>query len=247
MEVKKYLNFIVIIYMFIIFTIGRTGSSMLINILNNFENVTFSGEIYNIQLLRKLNNLNNKMNLIDFRVFESKELKRKGLSSKNPLYFPRNTNYHKYFHSPNKFLKEFGEQKTIFDRIKYVMPQDKIVGCKLLAKSSTVEDFLKYKNVMKHFKIILLVRNNIDALRNSMKRAGFCSYKYVKLDEENMNYKRINEENDNTYLLSYEDILNKNENFKNLFKFIGVPYNQTHVDKRFGEVCSYASRRDLFK
>lgn len=233
--------------MFIIFTIGRTGSSLLINILNNFEDITFSGEIYNIQMLRKMNG-DEKIDLNDIRIFSQKDLKKKGGCAKNPLYFPKNTNYHKYFDHPDRFIKKFEEKKTRLEKLKFLMPQNKIVGCKLLAKSDTIKDFLdNYKNITKHFKIILLVRNNVDALRNSMKRAGFCSYKYVKLEEENLNYRKISEEYSNTYLLSYEDMLNRNEKFKGLFKFIGVPYSNRTVLKRFYEICSYAPRRDLFK
>ena len=231
--------------MFIIFTIGRTGSSMLINILNNFEGVTFSGEIYNLQLLRKLN-VDGKIGLNDFHIF-TKYLIRTSESRKDPIYMPKNTNYRKYFKSPKKFMDEFNEQETRLDRLKYIMPIDKVVGFKMLVRSDVIEDFLKYKNLLKHFKIILLIRNNIPALRNSMKRAGFSGYKTINLEEENRNYKRISKENDNIYLLSYEDILNRNQQFKDLFNFIGVEYNDKRVGERFGEVCSYAPRRDLFK
>lgn len=233
--------------MFIIFTIGRTGSSMLINILNNFEDVTFSGEIYNIKLLKKMNS-DEEFGINDFEVFTDKAILMTGKTSKNPLFFPRNTNYYKNFYNPKKFLTGFMENKTRLEKLKYLMPLNKIVGCKILANSKVIKDFLKhYKNITTHFKIILLIRNNTDALRNSMKRAGFNSYKYVNLEEENLEYKKINEENEGIYLLSYEDILNRNKKFKDLFNFIGVKYDDRRVSQKFSEVCSYASRRDLFK
>lgn len=137
-------------------------------------------------------------------------------------------------------MKEFNEKKTIVDKLKYIMPLSKISGCKILANSEVVENFLK-KDIAKNFKIILLIREDIDKLRNSMKKAGFRSYKYVNLEGENKSYRRMGVDNKNVYLLSYEDIVGKTQRFKRLFEFIGVGYDEKRVSSGMGEVCSYAS------
>lgn len=226
--------------MFIIFTIGRTGSTLLINILNKFEGVTFSGEIYNIELLRKMNNINNIMRIEDFTILQNNSNLMRGTKSNHVNYFPRNTNYYKYFHKVDQFLCNYNRQTTIKDRLKFIMPLDKISGCKILTNSKVVKDFFLNYKISKEFKVILLIRENVDRLRDSMKRAGFGSYRRVNLEKENLEYKKLSDK-ENTYLLTYEDILKQNSRFNGLFDFIGIKNDRSKVIKGMNEICSYAS------
>lgn len=238
--------------MFIIFTIGRTGSSLLVNILNKFKDVTFSGEIYNIQLLMKMNR-GEELNMEDFsQIFKKIErtdksthtdIKKIGGKSCSPLYFPKDTNLYKYHNHPGKFIKNLKEKNTILEKLKYIMPLNKVIGCKILASYKVVDDFLNC-NISKHFKIILLIREDIDKLQDSMKRASF---KNINLEMENREYKRIDMGDEGIYLLSYEDILKRNENFRGLFKFINVGYSNKLVSDGFKEICSYASSLNKIK
>lgn len=226
----------------LLFTIGRTGSCLLVNILNNYNNISFAGEIYNIQYMQKLSS-DKKVTIKDFRVFDRKSILRGGRQDQ-PNFMPRNTNYHKYLRKPGKFMVEYNKMETIPDKLKYIMPQNEISGCKMLGNSKALRWFLSFKNIEKHFKIILLIRENTDELRDSMKRAGFSSWKTVNLNKENREYKRVyeeNKENGRMFLLSYEDIINQNKKFRELFKFINIEYSDNLVIKGLNTVCSYAS------
>lgn len=223
---------------FVIFTIGRTGSTLLINILNKFEGVTFAGEIYSLDLLDRINgskpirlgNLNVLINRNKLRV----------RSSCDTNYIPRNTILYKYFRKPHKLIQLLENYKTVDGRLKVLLPEDKIVGFKLLGNANKFEWFSNFKNLP--FKIIVLVRENIDELRGSMKRAGFSNWRKVDLEGENRRYKEIyNKNKDRMYYVSYEDILRKTKRFKNLFKFMNIEYDNNLVISGMSDICSYAS------
>ncbi len=227
---------------FIIFTIGRTGSSLLVNILNKYNNVTFAGEIYNLNLLRRIND-NKEIRITDFKIFDHKYNKKIGVLSTHALYFPKNTNYFKYFEKQNIFMEEFNSKNGKLEKIKYIMPEDEKVGLKILTTSKNIEFFLEW-DISKYFKIILLIRENTNSLRKSMKKAGFYSYKTVNLKKENDKYREIYKNNKmfhNIFLLSYEDMLKNTNNFKNLFEFLNIKTDDKLIKCGFNEICSFAS------
>lgn len=226
--------------MFIIITIGRTGSCLLVNILNKFKDVTCTGEIYNIQYLEKLNR-NDLITINDLRILNDKNNINRGRRESQPNFIPKNTNYHKYFQKSFDFMKEYNKRKTILEQLEYIMPDSKISGCKMLGNSSALKLFLSLTNIRKHFKIILLIREDTEKLRASMKRASFPSWNTVNLEKENSEYKKIYQENKDIYLISYEDILKRNNNLKGLFKFINVVYSDNLVIKGLKTICSYAN------
>lgn len=229
--------------MYIIFTIGRTGSSLLVHILNKFKDVTFSGEIFSGDLFSRINREDKRIPLGVFKVFTNKKYIINGRLSNSPIYLPKRTNYSKYLKRPHTFLNEFNKLETVKERLEFIMPLNKVVGCKILTKGRGVKDFLKLKN-MKCFKIILLIREDVKACIKSMKRARF-----IKPDGdipdicyENKEYKKIYDENkDRVYLLSYEDIVNRSDRFKGLFDFMNIKYNDRLVIDGSSIVCSYAS------
>lgn len=230
--------------MFIIFTIGRTGSSLLVNILNQYKEVTVAGEIYKLDLFSCLNRGDKDISINKFQIFNDNNNKIKGRLPSSSIYFPKNTNYHKYYNKPEKFKEEFDKLKTNKERLEYIMPQNKIVGCKILANSKNLKWFLGFENIIKHFKIILLVREDIKDLEDSMKRAGFITSKSKKIDlqKENDEYKKIYEENrERMYYLTYDDIINISERYVGLYNFIGMEHNKNNTIVGLNTICSYAS------
>jgi hypothetical protein len=212
-----------------------------VNILNKYKNVTIAGEIYNLGLFEKLNS-DKEPTLGLFQIFNNKSNKIKGKFSFNPLYLPKNTNYHSFFNKPDKFYENFKKLRTLEERIKYIMPKNEIIGCKILANAKNFRWFTNFKNLFPMFKVIVLVRENTDELRDSMKRAGWGGWKTIDLKKENEEYKKIYDEyKDSMYLLSYEDILARNKRFKGLFNFMGLKYSEDNVRLGSTKICSYAS------
>ena len=232
--------------MFIIFTIGRTGSTLLTYILNQYRGVTAAGEIFSYDLLRNIFNGGKPNKEVFNHIFNNKmSYQVRGSSRTCPTYMPKNCNYYKYFDNTDKFMEEINKLESVEDRLKFLMPQDNIVGFKVLASTKRVEDFLKWKNI-KNVKIILLVREDLIKLRKSMVNAGFVNKhlprKHESLRMENDGYKKIYDENkSNTYYLSYEDIINKRERFKKMFDFLGIKYNDKNTDRGLNTLCSYAT------
>lgn len=227
---------------YIIFTIGRTGSSLLVNVLNQFDGVTFSGEIYNLGLFDKMNQ-GKDITLGLFGIFSNKGNLIKGRLKNSPIYMPPSTNYRKYFRKPGKFSKEYHELKTLEEKMEFIMPKDKkIVGCKMLANAKNFRWFLTFKKIVPMFKVIILIREDTEALRDSMRRAGWGGWKRIDLEKENREYNEIYEENKGRmYLVSYEDMKMRNKRWKGLFKYLGIKYDGEKVNRGFRMVCSYAS------
>lgn len=229
--------------MYIIFTIGRTGSSLLVHILNKFQGVTFSGEIYTLDLLARINREDKRIPIEAFKVFGNKNILLNGRYSNSSVYFPNRTNYAIHLKRKELFIKKFHKIENVNKRLKFIMPIDKISGCKILTKSEGIKNFLNMEK-LKDIKIILLVRDDIKAQLKSMKRAGFikANGKEPDINYENKEYRKIYKENKGrVYYLSYEDMVNRTDRFKRLFKFMNIDYDEKKVISGSSIVCSYAS------
>lgn len=229
--------------MYIIFTIGRTGSSLLVHILNKFKDVTFAGEIYTLDLFARINRGDKRIPIDAFNVFNNKNIILNGRYSNSSVYFPQRTNYAINMKRKEKFLEKFHKIDNVEKRLKFIMPIDKISGCKILTKSEGIKNFLKMDN-LKDIKLILLVREDIKAQLKSMRRARFIKSngREPNIEYENNEYKKIyNDNKSRIYYLTYEDIVNRRNRFKGLFKFMKLDYDEKKVISGLSIVCSYAS------
>jgi hypothetical protein len=217
----------------IIITIGRTGSTLLMNMLNINNKINILGEIYPLRLLEKILD-HEKINRTDFK--EKNQLKHIKTS---PFYIPLNFNLESIIENYNDNITE---DMTPTEKIFSLLPKNKNVGFKLLCDYDKIEFLLKNYDA----KFIFLIRES-SGLEKSMKRSGFKK-KLKEINENNEKYIKIYNKHKNThklFLIKYRDICNETQNFKDLYKFLDIEYNQEYISRTKKQLCSYAQSRNV--
>ena len=136
-------------YVFIV-TLGRTGSSLLVHILNKFEELSMLGETPDVRFIIHISNLIDVKN--EFIEFKSLT-KERGMK----LNSPQTT--HPYYNIANEFFEQDGILENDFDELisklhSNFLPDNKISGSKILM--SPIEQGEKFE---KHFKNISSLKN----------------------------------------------------------------------------------------
>ena len=219
--------------MIVIVTIGRTGSTLLQNILNQVSNSRILGELYPKRLLKKLIKKGDvKVDINDFNIKS-----RKGNYNKpnHPFYVPVNFNIR---NNIDEFNNKNVSNLSPTERLKILLPKDRQnVGFKILIEHEEIEEIILNYDI----KFLFLIRDKMSII-NSMKRAGFK--KSIKYVNENIdNYKEIYNKYKDTkkiFLIDYNDIVISNDNFKNMFKFLNINYDSQKIKESKRILCSYA-------
>jgi hypothetical protein len=227
--------------MIIISTFGRTGSTLLMNILNNSKNITITGELYGYGFLRKLID-NEKILFEDLNIsrFKSSNINRKYklkvFSSINPFFVPRNCIfYNEYINNIRTNINKLNNKTEIID---YLLPNNKLKGMKIVLESKKIRYILENDE---ETKIILSIRNPEETYK-SMQR---CKIKISIgiIENEMEEYKKINKEYPkNTFLISYEEIIKNGLKIKELCKFLNIKFDNKKYKKSLKKICSYNTR-----
>lgn len=219
---------------FLICTIGRTGSTLLVHILNTQKNVSVCGELFGDIFFKKLSE-NKKINNKDIRIFTNYKFITDRKTS--PFYTPHNIVFKKI--KNNDLGELLVENKNVINNL---FPQDKISGAKCLIKTETVESMINSKHI--NIKLILLIRNPDDTIR-SMKKSGFGGKKYTldSIKKYNKKMIEISEKYPNeTFLINYDDIININSKLKKLFNFLNIEgFNNSIIECCLQTRCSYGN------
>lgn len=229
----------------IICTIGRTGSSLLINILNHLESTCFCGELIGENALLKLRN-KEKITYEDLRIstydsFHLKKINTRG----NQYYCPKNCLFTKL--TPNDISEKLLKANNAKDVLNTLLNSDsKTKGFKVLIGPYQLSKIIN-SSELKFCKFILLIRQN--GLKESLIRGNFQIYENSNLAKEStekyIQFYNENKNNKNIHLLSYEDITEKNENFKKIIQKIGCKYDEEKIELACKTKCSYNQRANL--
>lgn len=215
----------------IILTPGRTGSTLLMSILNtSLDNNSIYGE-FKISPLIILNDL-----------FESLDNYKNSLNNlfKNSTINKNMT--HPYYKSSNLLNRDwFDENLKYIDVLKnnilfnFFKPKDKISGYKQLLDGENVENDINIlKNILKNSNNIYFLINTRDTteLYNSYKRKTEFNRK-LKFDidksfeELNIFYER---NKDRVFKIDYSEFIDvNNENLKKMFDFFKLNFNKEQI------------------
>lgn len=226
-------------------TIGRTGSTLLINILNQFNEISICGELYGTNFFHRIMNEED----ICYRNLRGNGYKKEYLNTQltntsHPFHVTKDSVF--YLYEKDEIDNKLNNIHTSKERLDFMLPNNNVRGCKLLTKGDFIISMLD-SYILKDMKFILLIRE-ASAVMASMKRAGFKRYNINKIKEQNKLYKEINKQYpERTFLINYKDIINDNNNFKELFRFINVNYNNELVEIGLSIVCSYSSQYHRYK
>ena len=231
--------------MITICTIGRTGSTLLMYTLDQFNDISICGELYGANFFHRIMH-NEKINYHNLRGkgYKKEYLNGQLTNTSHPFHVTNDSIF--YLYEKDEIDDILDKLNTSKERLEFMLPNNKVRGCKLLTRGLFILEMLQSYE-LKDMKFILLIRE-ANAVMASMKRAGFKRYNINKVKEQNKLYKEINEQYpERTFLINYKDIINKNDNFKNLFKFINVEYNNDLVERGLSIVCSYGSQYHKYK
>ena len=231
--------------MITICTIGRTGSTLLMNTLNQFQEISICGEMYGHSFFHRIINEEE----IYYQNLRGNGFKKEFLNTQlrntsHPFHVTDDSVF--YLCSRREINAMLLTLTTSKERLDLLLPQNKIRGCKLLTQADFILNMLE-SYVLKDMKFILLIRDAGQVMA-SMKRAKFKKYTIAKVIYQNKLYKEIHKQYpERTFLINYKDIVNNNNNFKDLFKFIGVKYNNKLTEQGLSILCSYGSQYHKYK
>lgn len=99
---------------------------------------------------------------------------------------------------------------------------------------------LNFKELFEDVKIVLLYRNDIENQITSGWWSEDKAASRILLMNQRENFIKFNRENpDYTYLLTMDDIISKNNNFMNMFRFLDLKFEILKIDKIIGNKIDY--------
>ena len=236
----------------LIITYGRSGSTLLMGVLNSIENVVIRGENYDFC----------------FHLFQGYKaiLKSKSQGGKKSGH----AFYGSDFIDEQQLLKDYSklirnillsehlkEPRNIFKYLKskeHIQHDIRCYGFKEVRYERHLEYFQDYlsflEKVFPNPCFIINTRNKEDVLK-SMKNVDFYTEKPFDLDylkkveTEFFNYLKTHP--DNTFHIRYEDVIAKTEKLTDLFSFIGASFNERQIDKVLSMRHSYSPTQENVK
>lgn len=216
-------------YQVFIISQGRDGSTLLLRILNEIPGYNIYGENFN--MIGSMMDIHIGLNTITGMISRSDYDKK---SIENPKYKPSWYNsYNK--DDVNKNIKGFLE--SIINDC-----DARVWGCKEIRWAVDYQDkktLIPYKQFHKRLdhlkslypncKFIFTERD----LESQLKSGWWQTTENARdiISKLKKYYQRYMKTSDNSYMVSYNDIINCNNNFKDLFKFLGEEFNQRSYNK----------------
>ena len=229
----------------LIITYGRSGSTLLMGVLNSIEGVVIRGENYDFcfHLYKAYK-----------AILDSKN--QYGKNSQNPFYgsdyideeqllmdysqLIKNVLLSEHHKKPSNVIKFLKSKTDIHLNIK-------CFGFKEIRYERHLEEFNEYlsflEKIFPNLCFVFNTRNNEDVLK-SMKAVDFYTKKpfdlnYLKTIETTF-FDYIKYHPDNTFHISYEDVITKSKRLKELFSFLGATFSQQKIDKVLSKRHSYS-------
>lgn len=230
---KKPLNFDSIL----IVTYGRSGSTLLMGVLNSIDGVVIRGENYDFcaHLYKGYKAL-----------LKTKEMG--GKISQNPFYGSEQINVQQLLNDYSKLVKTI-----LLPNQKALSGEGSCYGFKEIRYSNHLAEFEAYLSFLEKIFpktcFIFNTRNKEDVLK-SVEAVGFYKKAFdishlEKIESTFFDY--INNHKKNTFHITYNDVIKKSEKLKGLFDFIGAPYNDKKIDKVLSYRHSYAPTKEEVK
>lgn len=208
----------------VIVTYGRSGSTLLMNILNNSGCMIY-GENANF-----FYGLFKSYNSID-ELFKNK-LRYQPI---NPWFNNKELNKSSFIINTKNYIKDiYGEHNIIgFKEIRY---DNRYID--------TYDNFEKYLHFLELlFDDILFVFNtrNLDDVKKSKwwKYMDYDSFKELLVESESRFFRYFQKHKENTFHITYDDVINKTQKLKDLYDKIGLEFNETLINNTMN--IKYAS------
>lgn len=212
----------------LIITYGRSGSTLLMSILNTIEGVLIAGENYNICLHL-------------YRAYKSllKAKQHNGNTPKHPFYMSN-------FYEPEKFLKDAymliknqiirNEQNIKCWRFKEIRYTQNAL------KDENLEEYLNFlKCLFPNCAFLFLTRNHDEVCKSGFwKKSNPDIVKNLLLNfEKSVNIYYSNNK-DYCYIIDYNDSITLSDNFRTLFEsFLETTYNEKIIKEKLAIPHSY--------
>jgi len=237
----------------LIITYGRSGSTLLMGVLNSIEGVVVRGENYDFcfYLYRAYKSLLNSKN-------------QSGTKSQHPFFgssamdeqqllidysqLVKNLLLSEHLKNPKKIFQYL--KTLIFDHQK-IIKDIRCYGFKEVRYERHLGEFNDYLSFLEKIFpnpcFIINTRNHEDVLK-SMKAVDFYTEKpfdqdYLRTIEATF-FDYIKTHPDNTFHISYEDVIAKTEKLTELFSFLGASFSEQQIDEVLSLQHSYAPAQE---
>lgn len=230
----------------LLITPGRTGSTLLINVLNHLGGV-FGGEVLGHEVFHKLGN-GSAIQPSDLRVYP--RVQQRGGKSvfadpTHPFHLPRTS--HLYRDSFEVCCYRVNQTSAPPSRFRAFFHESGVVGCKMLANALQVGPLLDAATAS-GFAVILLVRDPT-SLAASCRRAYFGHYESIAdstavIDAYRQACAHYSHRG-NLHLLEYRDLEEGGPRLRSLVAQLGLTWNNTRYQRAKQYRCSYAQRAGL--
>lgn len=227
----------------LIVTYGRSGSTLLQGVLNTVENCLIRGE-------------NNNFCFPLFKTYQA-ILKAKEKAANVVADYPPTVVNHPWYGATLLDEKLFIQrcQELVKDLLLVDKSHDSTIKCYGFKERYTYpeildefDDYLQFLSYIFPNVGFIFNTRNLDSVLQSgwWKNQDIEQSKQTILKTENRIFQYLNKHN-NTFHIRYEDVVNKTQNLKDMFKFLGVEYCEQKIDNVLTQKHSYDIKQERVK
>ena len=226
----------------LIVTYARSGSTLLQGILNSIDGVLIRGE--NKNFIQGLYEAYDRLKYTRHFAMRGCFRRQNYLDSTRPWYGGDVISIQLFLEYCKNMIRDLlladrqGDKNIIcygFKEIRYL---------KLVESGIELADYLNFLNkVFPNVALIFNVRNLDDVVKSVLwrnKESTSTIASLQKLERDFQAYRDTHPEN--TFWISYEDVISKSDRLKSLFAFLGVEYSETKIDSVLSKPHSYQNR-----